>query len=131
MEAVPRLSSERLTSSTIPLELRWPARHPGPARTLLPSVLCVPAAGQGGQIAVIGQDGQGLLGLVEGIHGDDHVVGTGTIDAEGDVGPIGGIRQKMIGASQAGADLFIPALGPPTSSRPKSTSKGKSNSRSR
>ena len=35
------------------------------------SVLRVPAAGQGGQIAVIGQDGQGLLGLVEGVHGDD------------------------------------------------------------
>ena len=46
--------------------------------------------------------------LTEGsLAGDHHVVGTGTIDAEGDVGPIGGIRQKMIGASQAGADLFL------------------------
>ena len=39
--------------------------------------------------------------------GGDHVAGTGTIDPEGAVGPIGGIRQKMLGASQAGASLFL------------------------
>lgn len=35
------------------------------------------------------------------------VAGTGTIDAAGVVGPIGGIRQKMYGARQAGATLFL------------------------
>lgn len=35
------------------------------------------------------------------------VAGTGTIDAAGVVGPIGGIRQKMFGARQAGATLFL------------------------
>jgi PDZ domain-containing protein len=39
--------------------------------------------------------------------GGEHVAGTGTIDAEGEVGPIGGIRQKMFGAKDAGADWFL------------------------
>lgn len=36
-----------------------------------------------------------------------HVAGTGTIDDHGTVGPIGGIRQKMLGARSAGATLFL------------------------
>ncbi len=36
-----------------------------------------------------------------------HVAGTGTIDDQGTVGPIGGIRQKMLGARAAGATLFL------------------------
>ena len=36
-----------------------------------------------------------------------HVAGTGTITPEGDVGPIGGIRQKLAGAREAGASLFL------------------------
>lgn len=38
---------------------------------------------------------------------DNHVVGTGTISAEGDVGPIGGIRLKMLAAQREGANLFL------------------------
>lgn len=60
-----------------------------------------PSAGMMLSLSLIDQLTEGSLA------GDHHVVGTGTIDAEGDVGPIGGIRQKMIGASQAGADLFL------------------------
>jgi PDZ domain-containing protein len=37
----------------------------------------------------------------------EHIAGTGTITAEGDVGAIGGIRQKMYGAKNAGADWFL------------------------
>jgi len=37
----------------------------------------------------------------------EHIAGTGTIDAEGQVGPIGGIRQKMYGARNAGATWFL------------------------
>lgn len=33
--------------------------------------------------------------------------GTGTIDADGQVGPIGGIEQKMVGAAAAGAEFFL------------------------
>jgi PDZ domain-containing protein len=35
------------------------------------------------------------------------VAGTGTIDAQGHVGVIGGIEQKIAGARQAGAQLFL------------------------
>lgn len=35
------------------------------------------------------------------------VAGTGTISAAGKVGPIGGIRQKIAGASDAGAQVFL------------------------
>jgi len=36
-----------------------------------------------------------------------HVAGTGTISAAGDVGPIGGIRMKMYGALDDGAEYFL------------------------
>ena len=36
-----------------------------------------------------------------------HIAGTGTIDANGKVGAIGGIRQKLAGARNAGAELFL------------------------
>ncbi|MEO5920153.1 MAG: PDZ domain-containing protein, partial [Pseudolysinimonas sp.] len=39
--------------------------------------------------------------------GGEHFAGTGTITAGGDVGPIGGIRQKMYGAETAGAEWFL------------------------
>ncbi len=35
------------------------------------------------------------------------VAGTGSIDGEGRIGPIGGIRQKVIAAERDGADLFL------------------------
>jgi PDZ domain-containing protein len=35
------------------------------------------------------------------------IAGTGTIDAAGVVGPIGGIQQKIVGARDAGAELFL------------------------
>lgn len=39
--------------------------------------------------------------------GGTPIAGTGTITAEGEVGAIGGIAQKMIGAQRAGAELFL------------------------
>ncbi len=39
--------------------------------------------------------------------GGERFAGTGTIDAQGQVGPIGGIRQKLFGARDAGADWFL------------------------
>jgi PDZ domain-containing protein len=41
------------------------------------------------------------------LNGGAQVAGTGTIDAAGTVGPIGGIRQKMYGAVGAGATYFL------------------------
>lgn len=43
----------------------------------------------------------------EELNGGENVAGTGTITADGTVGPIGGIRQKLWGAKDAGADWFL------------------------
>lgn len=46
--------------------------------------------------------------LTEGsLGGQNHIAGTGTISADGKVGPIGGIELKMISAKNAGATLFL------------------------
>ncbi|MFJ5954925.1 PDZ domain-containing protein [Paenarthrobacter sp. NPDC092416] len=52
------------------------------------------------------------LGIVDNLTpgdltGGKHVAGTGTITADGGVGAIGGIAQKMIGARQGGATMFL------------------------
>ncbi|WP_229071425.1 PDZ domain-containing protein [Actinoplanes sp. DH11] len=43
----------------------------------------------------------------EDLTGGKVIAGTGTIDDDGNVGPIGGIPQKLVGAEKAGADLFL------------------------
>jgi PDZ domain-containing protein len=35
------------------------------------------------------------------------IAGTGTVDSDGSIGPIGGIRQKMVGARRDGAEVFL------------------------
>jgi PDZ domain-containing protein len=52
------------------------------------------------------------LGIVDvltpgALNGGEEVAGTGTIAADGTVGPIGGIRQKLYGAREAGAEWFL------------------------
>ncbi|GAB3600998.1 YlbL family protein [Microbacterium tumbae] len=52
------------------------------------------------------------LGIIDQLTDDDltggeDIAGTGTIEADGTVGPIGGIRQKLYGARDAGADFFL------------------------
>jgi PDZ domain-containing protein len=52
------------------------------------------------------------LGIIDkltpgAIQGGADVAGTGTIDQAGTVGPIGGIRQKLYGAKDAGAEWFL------------------------
>lgn len=39
-----------------------------------------------------------------------NIVATGTIDRDGNVGPVGGIHQKTVAAERAGADLFLVPL---------------------
>lgn len=60
-----------------------------------------PSAGLAFAIALVTkvQDNQLLRGRTVAV--------TGTIDASGKVGPIGGIDQKLIGASRAGARIFL------------------------
>lgn len=43
----------------------------------------------------------------EQLNGGEQVAGTGTITGGGEVGPIGGIRQKLWGAKDAGAEWFL------------------------
>jgi Lon-like protease len=45
--------------------------------------------------------------LGDDVDGGRTIVATGELTLEGDVLPIGGIRQKVIGARRAGADLFL------------------------
>ena len=52
------------------------------------------------------------LGIIDKLRpadltGGKVIAGTGTIDDDGDVGPIGGIPQKLVGAKDAGAQLFL------------------------
>jgi PDZ domain-containing protein len=56
------------------------------------------------------------LGIIDKITGDDltggrFIAGTGEIEANGTVDPIGGIQQKMLGARQAGATIFLAPAG--------------------
>jgi len=47
-------------------------------------------------------------------HNVDHglrVAATGTIDLEGRVGPIGGVKQKVLGARKSGVDVFLVPAG--------------------
>jgi PDZ domain-containing protein len=39
--------------------------------------------------------------------GGQTIAGTGTISPDGEVGPIGGIQQKLVGARQSGAGVFL------------------------
>ena len=52
------------------------------------------------------------LGIIDKLRpadltGGKIIAGTGTIDDEGEVGPIGGIPQKLLGAKAAGAQIFL------------------------
>lgn len=59
------------------------------------------------------------LAIIEKLTKEDlvrmrNIAGTGTITPDGTVGPIGGIEEKLIGASRAGVKLFLaPALNCP------------------
>lgn len=56
------------------------------------------------------------LGIIDKIEPDDLtggsvIAGTGTIDDEGNVGPIGGIPQKLVAAKRDGAKVFLTPAG--------------------
>lgn len=56
------------------------------------------------------------LGIIDKLTPEDEadgqvIAGTGTIDLNGAVGPIGGIRQKMAGSLRDGADWFLAPAG--------------------
>lgn len=51
----------------------------------------------------------GIIDLVgpEQLIDDEFIIGTGTISPDGEVGPIGGVRFKIMAAADAGADIFL------------------------
>jgi PDZ domain-containing protein len=56
------------------------------------------------------------LGIIDKIEPDDLtggrvIAGTGTIDDEGNVGPIGGVPQKLVAARRDGAKIFLTPAG--------------------
>jgi PDZ domain-containing protein len=67
------------------------------------------------QLRNVGGPSAGLmfaLGIIEKLTPSDMtggrvIAGTGTIDSDGNVGPIGGIQQKIQGARQSGATVFF------------------------
>ncbi|MFE3639509.1 PDZ domain-containing protein [Streptomyces sp. NPDC059169] len=67
------------------------------------------------KLADVGGPSAGLmfaLGIVDkltpsDLTGGKFVAGTGTIDDQGTVGPIGGIEMKLVGARNAGAEYFL------------------------
>jgi PDZ domain-containing protein len=67
------------------------------------------------QLGDVGGPSGGLvfsLGIIDvltqgSLAGKNHIAGTGTITANGQVGPIGGIELKLIAAKNAGATLFL------------------------
>lgn len=61
-----------------------------------------PSAGLMFSLAVVDK-----LGIDDDLTGGAFVAGTGTIDADGAVGPIGGIPYKLVAAREAGATIFL------------------------
>ena len=45
--------------------------------------------------------------MEEDITGGKKIIGTGTIDAEGNVGEIGGVKYKLLGAEKDKCDIFL------------------------
>jgi len=67
------------------------------------------------QIEDVGGPSAGMmfaLGIIDmltpgSLTGGRRIAGTGTMDADGVVGPIGGIQQKLVGARRTGAEWFL------------------------
>jgi PDZ domain-containing protein len=100
LEVTPRLSDGDEPAPVIGVTLATSYDFPVDVSIQLDNV-GGPSAGQMFALGIIDKLTPGSL------TGGAHIAGTGTIDAEGEVGPIGGIRQKLYGAKDAGAEYFL------------------------
>jgi PDZ domain-containing protein len=74
----------------------------------LPVKVSIDVAGIGGPSAGLAM----TLGVIDALHGGSltggrTVAATGTIDAQGDVGDVGGVAQKTVAVENAGATIFL------------------------
>jgi len=112
LEIVVRRGGKRLTVSVTPLEVDG---RPQIGIQLGTQTDDFPVDVTIGIDPTIGGPSAGLmfsLGIYDtltpgSLTGGKAVAGTGTIDASGNVGPIGGIQQKIVGAKNDGAQLFL------------------------
>lgn len=105
------------TSKTVPITLGPPpeGRSGGSIGIEAGPICAAPFTVDLGLADRIGGPSAGMmfaLGIIDKVGGVDlthgrFIAGTGTIDAQGTVGPIGGIQLKMIAARNAGASLFL------------------------
>jgi PDZ domain-containing protein len=86
----PRIGIEPEISTTAPFKLEIPIENVGG-----------PSAGLMLALGIIDKL------KPEDLTGGRIIAGTGTIDAAGNVGPIGGVPQKLVGAKAAGATFFL------------------------
>jgi len=86
----PRIGIEPAVSSTAPFKLEIPIDNIGG-----------PSAGLMLALGIIDKL------KPEDLTGGKIIAGTGTIDSAGNVGPIGGVPQKLVGAKDAGATYFL------------------------
>jgi Lon-like protease len=108
----------RRDGELVPVTVVTEAAEDDPSRAVvgvMPTLVYVSPVDVTISLANVGGPSAGLmfsLSIVDkmtpgSLTGGQRVAGTGTIDAQGKVGAIGGIQQKMAGASDEGAELFL------------------------
>ena len=100
LEITPVLSAEATPAPVIGVLLTSAYKFPFDVTIQLENV-GGPSAGQMFALGIIDKLTKGEL------NGGENVAGTGTISGDGTIGPIGGIRQKLYGALDAGATYFL------------------------
>lgn len=85
----------------IGVQMRLAAAAPFQVKITVPAKIGGPSGGLMFALAVLDKLTPGEL------TGGQDVAGTGTIDPEGKVGPIGGVTHKMLGARRDGASVFL------------------------
>ncbi len=100
LRVTPALSSEEVPTPVLGILVGNDYEFPFEVRIQLENV-GGPSAGMMFALGIIDKLTPGA------INGGERVAGTGTITATGDIGPIGGIRQKMFGALGAGNQWFL------------------------
>jgi PDZ domain-containing protein len=100
LEVTPVLSEEETPAPVIGILMSSEYKFPFDVTIQLENV-GGPSAGQMFALGIIDKLTKGEL------NGGQKVAGTGTITGEGQIGAIGGIRQKMYGALGAGATYFL------------------------